>query len=164
MYQPDQPKIHPIGRVEDETSTLAGNFSAAALHPLEKTAGELGLQRKDEANIHCLADFAIYPLGTTSSFQKYIDEVEKVLKRCGRSTPTTFNRRLFRGDVRARFLCILALRQILHAFSSAVIVGVDYKIHPQCTTMEGDMGTIMYALKACHEILRDMGCPHVSSR
>jgi hypothetical protein len=42
--------------------------------------------------------------------------------------------------------------------------GVDYKVHAQCTTMEGDMGAIMYALKSCHEVLLAMGCPRISSK
>ncbi|KAG0323152.1 hypothetical protein BGZ97_012869 [Linnemannia gamsii] len=41
--------------------------------------------------------------------------------------------------------------------------GIDYRVHAQCTTMEGEMGAIMYALKACHEALHAMGCPRIES-
>jgi uncharacterized protein YqgV (UPF0045/DUF77 family) len=30
--------------------------------------------------------------------------------------------------------------------------------------MEGEMGAIMYALKACHEALHAMGCPRIESK
>ncbi|KAG0377915.1 hypothetical protein BGX24_005202 [Mortierella sp. AD032] len=139
MYQPEQ-KIHPLTHNEEETSSLGEKLSGIALSSLQEKATRTGIDEKRsgatldtlqtsntpgkiESTVHCLADFAIYPLGTTASFQKYIDEVEKVLKRCG----------------------------------------IKYKVHPQCTTMEGDMGAIMYALKSCHEALHTMGCPRIAT-
>lgn len=44
------------------------------------------------------------------------------------------------------------------------LLGIDYRVHAQCTTMEGEMGAIMYALKACHEALHAMGCPRIESK
>ncbi|KAF9132040.1 hypothetical protein BGW39_000899 [Mortierella sp. 14UC] len=138
MYQPEQ-KVHPLARNEEETSSLGEKLFDISLSSPEKLAGTgvdekhsgstldafkaSNIPGKVEATVQCLADFAIYPLGTTASFQKHIDEVEKILKRCG----------------------------------------VDYKVHAQCTTMEGDMGAIMYALKSCHEALHAMGCPRIAS-
>ncbi|KAF9139174.1 hypothetical protein BGX30_008282 [Mortierella sp. GBA39] len=40
---------------------------------------------------------------------------------------------------------------------------VDYKIHAQRTTMEGEMGAIMYAVKFCNEALHTMDCPRIVS-
>ncbi|KAG0285925.1 hypothetical protein BGZ96_009887 [Linnemannia gamsii] len=142
MYQPEQ-KIHPLDREENETtstSTIGEKMSSLGEKLSDVTiggssekkitdtgAGEQkftqGLPSKEESTTHCLADFAIYPLGTTTSFQKHIDEIEKVLKRCG----------------------------------------IDYKVHAQCTTIEGEMGAITYAIKACHEALHAMGCPRIAS-
>lgn len=103
MYQPEQ-KIHPLDREENEkisSSTVGEKMSSLG----EKLSGfvlggsskeeeitETGtseqkrtqvLPSKEESALRCLTDFAIYPLGTTASFQKHIDEIEKVLKRCG---------------------------------------------------------------------------------
>ncbi|KAK3835933.1 MAG: hypothetical protein JOS17DRAFT_788017 [Linnemannia elongata] len=139
MSQPEQ-QLHPLDRKEDEKTTstvgekishlgekLSGTTLGGDNSSKEKTATDTtafhGLPSKEEATVRCLADFAIYPMGTTASFQKHIDEVESVLKRCG----------------------------------------VDYKIHAQCTTMEGEMGAIMYAVKSCHEALHAMGCPRIAS-
>ncbi|KAF9903105.1 hypothetical protein EC991_004232 [Linnemannia zychae] len=132
-------KIHPLARNDEETSSLGEKLSDVNLSSPEKSTGtgtdekhsgstmdtskDSNTLGKVEATVHCLADFAIFPLGTTVSFQKHIDEVEKVLKRCG----------------------------------------VDYKVHAQCTTMQGDMGAIMYALKSCYEALHAMGCPRIAS-
>ncbi|KAF9142100.1 hypothetical protein BG015_001045 [Linnemannia schmuckeri] len=143
MYNPvpEQP-IHPLNREEGQNTTSSPSVGEKISHLGEKlsgatlggdkssqektaprTTGTPGLPSKEEAVVHCLADFAVYPMGTTASFQKHIDEVEKVLKRCG----------------------------------------VDYKVHAQCTTMEGEMGAIMYAIKSCHEALHAMGCPRIAS-
>ncbi|KAG0273999.1 hypothetical protein BGZ95_010190, partial [Linnemannia exigua] len=139
MYQPEK-KIHPLAHNEEETSSLGEKLSGVSMSSSqEKTTGTVIDEKHSgatlntspatitpgeiESTLHCFADFAIYPLGTTTSFQKYIDEVEKVLERCG----------------------------------------IDYKVHPQCTTIEGDMGAIMYALKSCHEALHAMGCPRIAT-
>ncbi|KAF9142101.1 hypothetical protein BG015_001046 [Linnemannia schmuckeri] len=41
--------------------------------------------------------------------------------------------------------------------------GVDYEIYAQYTTVIGEMGAIMYAIKACQKALHAMGCPRVAS-
>ncbi|KAF8944105.1 hypothetical protein BGZ47_004617 [Haplosporangium gracile] len=143
MYNPvpEQP-IHPLNREEGQMTASSPSVTEKISHLGEKlsgvilsgdkssqertaieTTGTPGLPSKEEAVVHCLADFAIYPLGTTASLDKYIDEVEKILKRCG----------------------------------------IDYKVHAQCTTMEGEMGAILYAIKSCHEALHVMGCPRIAS-
>jgi hypothetical protein len=114
MYQPEQ-KIHPLDREENErtssssigekTSSLGENLSGVTLGDsseekiTETRIGEQkrteGLPSKEESTIRCLADFAVYPLGTTVPFQKHIDEVEKVLKRCGMLLLLFFLARLF---------------------------------------------------------------------
>ncbi|KAF9099553.1 hypothetical protein BGX29_010207 [Mortierella sp. GBA35] len=114
MYKPDQPKVHPHSHEEKPT---------LGLNTTKEEAAEHGLPSKEEAVVHCLADFAIYPLGTTTPFHSYIDEVKNVLKRCG----------------------------------------IDHTVNQHCTTMKGEMGAIMYAIKACHEALHAIGCPRVSS-
>lgn len=100
MYQPEQ-QSHPLDRKENEKTTtsavgekishlgeklsgtiLGGDNSSKVA---TQTTGSHGLPSKEEATVRCLADFAIYPIGTTASFHKQIDEVEKVLKRCGMS-------------------------------------------------------------------------------
>lgn len=47
-------------------------------------AREEMLPRKSESTLECCADFALYPLGTTIPFVSFIDEVERVLKKCGK--------------------------------------------------------------------------------
>ncbi|OAQ33391.1 YkoF-like protein [Linnemannia elongata AG-77] len=132
MSQPEQ-QLYPLDHKEDQKATsstvgetishLGEKLSGATLRGDKSSTGTPGLPSREEASVRCLADFAIYPVGTTASFQRHIDEVEKVLKRCG----------------------------------------IDYKVHPQCTTMEGEMGAITYAIKACHEALHTMGCPRIAS-
>ncbi|KAF9139175.1 hypothetical protein BGX30_008283 [Mortierella sp. GBA39] len=140
MYKPEQ-QLHPLDHKEEQKTTSStvgekishlgemlsgaslGNDNPSKEKIATETTGTHGLPSKEEATLHCLADFTIYPMGTTASFQKHIDEVEKVLKRCG----------------------------------------IDYKVHAQCTTMEGEMGAIMYAIKSCHQALHAMGCPRIAS-
>ncbi|KAF9547335.1 hypothetical protein EC957_008521 [Mortierella hygrophila] len=140
MYKPEQ-QLHPLDHKEEQKTTSStlgekishlgeklsgatlGNDNSSKEKISTETTGTHGLPSKEEAIVHCLVDFAIYPMGTTASFHKHIDEVEKVLKRCG----------------------------------------IDYKVHAQCTTMEGEMGAIMYAIKCCHEALHAMGCPRIAS-
>ncbi|KAG9070067.1 hypothetical protein KI688_009398 [Linnemannia hyalina] len=158
MYKPEQ-QLHPLDHKEEQktiSSTLGEKISQLG----EKLSGTTlgydnsskeistdttsthGLPSKEEVTVRCLVDFAIYPMGTTASFQKHIDEVEKVLKRCATVSLSFFLSR-------SLFLSLCS--------------GIDYKVHAQCTTMEGEMGAIMYAIKSCHEALHAMGCPRIAS-
>lgn len=200
MSQPEQ-QLHPLDRKEDEKTTstvgekishlgekLSGTTLGGDNSSKEKTATDTtafhGLPSKEEATVRCLADFAIYPMGTTASFQKHIDEVESVLKRCGMSI--FFLLRSLLLVVRHLWPTVCwCCHRLLSWYTStltnknnyflafvcsssfpffALRSGVDYKIHAQCTTMEGEMGAIMYAVKSCHEALHAMGCPRIASK
>ena len=110
MQQPEQ-QFHPLDRKDEQkttsstvgekisnlgeklsSATLGGNSSKEKIST--ETTGTHGLPSKEEATVRCFADFAIYPMGTTASFHKHIDEVEKVLKRCGMSVFLFFYCRL----------------------------------------------------------------------
>jgi uncharacterized protein (TIGR00106 family) len=41
--------------------------------------------------------------------------------------------------------------------------GLQPRLHPNGTNVEGDWDTVLAALKRCHEVLHEMGAPRVSS-
>ena len=41
--------------------------------------------------------------------------------------------------------------------------GLEPRLHPNGTDVEGDWDVVLAALKRCHEVLHEMGAPRVSS-
>ena len=41
--------------------------------------------------------------------------------------------------------------------------GLEPRLHPNGTNVEGDWDAVMAALKRCHQVLHDMGVPRVST-
>jgi hypothetical protein len=81
--------IHSQERKKEDTSSHGENLADITLDSPGTSSGaetskDSNILGKVVATIHCLADFAIYPLGTKVPFQRHIDEIEKVLKRCGK--------------------------------------------------------------------------------
>jgi hypothetical protein len=74
------PSRAPVSEATDvEKERLAEKFCGASL----SSTSEQKMRTGPEAPLYCSVDFAIYPLGTTIPYSKYIDQVELVLKELG---------------------------------------------------------------------------------
>ncbi|KAF8933989.1 hypothetical protein EDD21DRAFT_391959 [Dissophora ornata] len=80
------------------------------------------IEKAAKPPLPCCVDFAVYPLGTTVSFEKYIEQVETVLKQLGLTYHVHKQGTIIEGEMLAIMYAIKCCHSACLALGSARII------------------------------------------